>query len=142
MAKVIMLHVMGCAGSSYKKPEIQHWGSMVHEMEVALTMLRAIKTLRLTTAHELSLEKGGGDCFTPMSITKGHSTQKLMWLFDEVWYTDIRKGARGVTNFVVGGKPSGSHRTRTRSGLIEDVNHDEIGLKGVLEKIRYSYGKE
>ena len=141
MAKVIMLHVMSCAGNSYKKPEIQHWGSMVQEMEVALTMLRAIKTLRLTTAHELSLEVAGADCFTPMSITKGHSTQKLMWLFDEVWYANIRKGARGVTSFLVGGKPSGSHRTRTRSGLIEDVNQDELGLKGILSKINYKYGE-
>jgi archaellum biogenesis ATPase FlaH len=147
MARCIQLHVMSCAGDSYKKPEIQHWGSMVQEMETALTMIRAVRVLRLTTAHELLVEKQATkslvpvvDYITPLSVTRKHSIGKLMWLFDEVWYTSLTRGAQGKMNFTVDSKPATSHRCRTRCGLVQTVVHNEMGLVGLLEKAGYKYG--
>ena len=146
MARSIQLHVMGCAGDAYKKPEIQHWGSMVQEMETALTMIRAIKVLRMTTAHELLVERTAEkslvpvvDYITPLSVTRKHSIGKLMWLFDEVWYTSLKRAAQGKVHFVVDAKPATSHRCRTRSGLTQDVIMNEIGLVGLLKTIGFDY---
>lgn len=139
MAKCASLHVMNGAGDPFKQPQIQHWGMMVREIESMLTRLRAMKVLKLTTAHELAIEHGGADCFTPKSITKPHSIDTLMWLFDEVWHTELRRAAQGKINFIVTGKPSSSYRCRTRSSLSVDVVHNEIGLAGLLEKIGFKY---
>jgi len=139
MAKAIQLHVMASAGSVYRRPEIQHWGMMVHEVETALTMLRSIRTLRLVTAHELISEKNENDIFSPMSITKRHSINKLMWLFDEVWHTLIIRGK--TPNFIVSGRSSSSIQCRTRSGFNEDFCHNDVGLVGLLKKIGYNYGQ-
>lgn len=142
MAKCIQLYVMHNAGDSFKQPQIQHWGMMVREMERVLTELRALKVLRVSTAHETAIETGGISCFTPRSITKPHSIDTLMWLFDEVWHAELRRAGQGKINFVVTGKPSSVYRCRTRSVLRDDVVHNEIGLVGLLEKIGYKYEKE
>lgn len=137
LVKAVTLHVMACAGNAYKRPEIQHWGMMVQEVEIALTMIRAMNILRITTAHELALDKGGMDEMVPMSITKKHSVGKLMWLFDEVWRSFVIGGQtqRGI----VSGRSTSSVKCRTRSGFNKDIRHDEIGLVGVLKMIGFDY---
>jgi len=149
MAKAIQLYVMSYAGDSFKKPEIQHWGAMIAELERALTLLRACKVLRLVTAHELPIEriKSGNiipfvDHTTPLSVTRPHSDSKLAWLFDEVWYTSIRRGAAGKNDFVVDGGTSNINRSKSRGGLIKPVVHNEVGLAGLLKVVGFSYEGE
>lgn len=146
LIKAATLHVMSCVGDIFMKPRIQDYGSIVQEAEIALTMMRAVKTLRLTTAHELVVEKieekkitPTVDYITPMSATRRHSIGKLMWLFDEVWYATIQRGAANKIDFVIDAKPATSHKCRTRSNLPGNVVHNEIGLVGLLEKVGYKY---
>jgi len=139
VAKCAQLYVMYAAGDSFMQPQIQHWGMMVREMEGMLTRLRAMKVLKISTAHEMAIETGGVSCFTPRSITKPHSIDTLMWLFDEVWHTELRRAGQGKINFMVSGKPSPSYRCRTRSVLNCDIIHNKIGLAGLLEKIGFKY---
>jgi len=148
MAKAIQLHVLNCTGDSFKHPKIQDWGAMVTELERALTLMRACNVLRIVTAHQMPIEtvKENAifptlDHITPLSITRPHSESKLSWLFDEVWYSSVKAGARGVTNFIVDGRTNNTTRSKTRGGLLEAVVHNDIGLAGVLEKIGYKYGK-
>ena len=149
MVRAIQLQVMSNSGDPLRKPEIQHWGSMIAELESALTLLRACKVLRLVTAHELPIERVAVksiipyvDHTTPLSVTRPHSDSKLAWLFGEVWYSKVRLGAQGKTEFTVDGGTSTINRSKSRGGLIKPVAHNEIGLKGVLKLIGYDYGEK
>lgn len=149
MAKAIQLHVMSCAGDALKKPEIQHWGAMITELESALTLLRACNVLRLVTAHELPIERVAAksiipyvDHTTPLSITRPHSDSKLAWLFDEVWYSSCKLVGQGKTNFIVDGGTSTVNRSKSRGGLIKPVVINEVGLVGVLDIVGFKYGVE
>jgi len=148
-AKAIQLYVMSNTGDSFRKPEIQHWGAMIAELERFLILLRACRVLRLITAHELPIERTETrsiiphlDHTTPLSITRPHSDNRLAWLFDEVWFSSAKLAAMGKTDFVVDGGTSKINRSKSRGGLIKATVHNEIGLAGVLKLIGYSYGKK
>lgn len=139
MARAIHLQTMLEAGGALKKAQIQHWGSMVDSMEIALTRLRGLNTLVIVTAHELNMEIDGDNKIRPMSVTKRHSLEKLAWLFDEVLYSSARPAGMNKVNYIVSGRPTSSIMARTRSGFNEAVVHNDIGLVGILAKIGYTY---
>ncbi len=139
-AKVIKLHVMKLSGDSMRVPQIQHWGMMITEMERMLTIIRSIKCLKLITAHEMIIENKDTLRFMPKSMTRPHSLNDLMWLFDEVIYTKVKdKGLS--TDYIVTGKSTSQVKCRTRSGFNKDVIHNEIGLDGILKMFQYNYKK-
>ncbi len=140
-ARAIQLYVMGLSGYSMRVPEIQHWGKMIVEIERMLTLMRSLKCLKLITAHEMVLETKNGDNFTPMSMTKKHSVNKLMWLFDEVIYSKVKPAGLNKTDYIVSGRSTSIVRCRTRSGFDKDVVHNEIGLEGILKLFKYNYKK-
>lgn len=139
MARAIHLSTMGNSGNPFAVPKIQHWGTMVNEMEIFLTIARTLKCLLLVTAHEMPLDVDGQDLIRPMSVTKKHSLNKLAWLFNEVWHSSVRQMGAGRQNYIISGRSTSCIMARTRSGLTDDLVHNEIGLAGVLEKIGYSY---
>jgi len=141
LAVAIKLYVMkDMAGNALAKPQIQHWGSMVHEMESVLTTIRSLSVLTLITAHVNIEEIDESNVVFPMSITKKHGNNKLMWLFDEVWYASVQPEGQGNYAGYVQGNSTLSIKARTRSSFGK-VKHSEIGLVGVLEKVGYKYGK-
>jgi len=156
LCRAAQLHVQSLGdksnplGDSMAKMEIQNWGSLIHEVERFLTMLRSLRVLTVVTAHIDANEKkklGGtlGETIVsemyPMSATSKHGLSKLMWLFDEVWYADMRPIGQGKMSFRINGMPVDDVikvRTRSSMGLIV---HDEIGLVEILKKMGYEYGK-
>ena len=129
-------------GDPLAKPEIQHWGTMINEIEAILTILRSLKLLTIVTAHvNPEEEEEGVFKLYPLSVTKPHSKNKLTWLFDEVWYARLRPAGQNKMSGIVSGVGSSYIEARTRTGIV-DVNHDEIGLVGLLEKMGYTYGKK
>ena len=149
LGKCIQLHVMATTGDAFAQPKIQHYGAMINELERFLTFMRACPVLRLVTAHQLNVERvKPGEIFPyldstkPLSITRPHSSDKLPWLYDDIWHSRVTKGAMSKNIFTVSGASDTVHSSKTRSGLLAPVNHDEIGLKGLLEKAGYSYGKK
>lgn len=140
MTKAIQYHTMKCVKNDpFAKPEIQHWYAMILEMEKVLSMIRGIKSLVIVTAHEMPLEKDGRDVFTPKSMTKKHSATEIKWLFDEIWHSSVSIGPRGVTQWMLSSVSTPSIECRTRRGFPDRLIYNEIGLKGVLEKIGYVY---
>lgn len=152
LCQAAQLHIQGLGDKSnplrdpLAKMEIQNWGSLVNEVERFLLLLRSLKVLTIVTAHVDILEKKVGgklgeleitDMF-PSSATKKHGMQKLMWLFDEVLYTDVKPVGGGKMNYRVSGIPTRVIKARTRSG-IGLVVHNETGLRGLLEKMGYHY---
>jgi hypothetical protein len=136
------------------KMEIQDWGSLIAEIERFLTLLRSLRVLTVVTAHVDMLDKPAKDgkgkpkvgerevlALFPMSGTKNHGMNKLMWLFDEVWFADKRPIGQGRIEYRVDGNKAGTYKTRTRSsfGLIQ---HDEIGMVELLKMIGFEYGQK
>jgi len=142
MCKSCQLQVLGSAGNSFKRPEIQHWGMMVNEIENMLTILRSLNVLTIVTAHIMSDEIDAVSKVFPMSITKKHGENKLTWLFDEVLYSRARSKGQGKYDMIVTGQGTGSIEARTRSGLPKNFVHNDCGLVGVLKAMGYSYGKK
>lgn len=138
MAKSIHLQIMAMDGDPFKKALIQHWGSMVNEMEKALTILRSIKVLLLVTAHETSDEVDGLNLIRPMSITEKHGRNKLAWLFDEVLHMKMVPKGMGKYNHMVTGQSTQSIMARTRSKITGDIDTQDIGLIELLKMIGYN----
>ena len=138
MAKCMQLQIMVLAGGSFKKPQIQHWGDMVNEMEKALTILRSLKCLLLVTAHESVAEVDGINLVRPMSVTEKHGRNKLAWLFDEVLHTKLRPAGAGKHKYTLSGSETTSIMARTRSRMKGEFDFTEAGLEEVLEKIGYT----
>jgi len=142
MVQSIMLHVMSTTGDPFKKPQIQHWGSMVSIIEKTLTILRSLRCLLIVTAHETSIEVDGMSLIRPLSITQKHSINKLQWLFDEVWHTRIASAGAGKQRFLIRGTGTTSISARTRMGLVEEVDFTSMSLENLLKKIGYAQAKE
>lgn len=139
LAEVTKLHVMkNEAGSSFAKAQIQHWGSMVNEIEAILTTIRTFNVLTIVTAHVNIEEIDDNNMIFPMSITKKHGQNKILWLFDECWYASIQPAGQGKYSAFVQGMPTFSVKARSRGGIGME-NHSEIGLRGLLSKIGYEY---
>ncbi len=137
LARCMQLQVMSQAGGPFKKPQIQHWGSLVNGMEKVLTILRAMKCLLLVTAHELSFEVDATNMIRPLSVTKDHSKNKIAWLFDEVLHMRLRQAGANKHKYMISGHSTASIMARTRSKMTEEIDVTDIGLAGVLEKIGY-----
>jgi hypothetical protein len=124
---------------SFAKPEIQNWGSMVNEAERFILMLRSLKCPVIMTAHEGFAEtEGGASVRIINSITKNHGRNKIAWLFDECLYMHTRPLGANKYGYVLTGR-SVDLPCRTRSGILADTDITECGLKGLLEKMGYSY---
>ncbi len=153
MIRAIQLQIMlNATGDAIGPFQRNHWGPMVHQVESFLTILRGIKCLKIVTAHELFFEKEIKSSdgtkilrtepeYHPMSITKNHSINKLGWLFDEIWHASVSVGAGTSLLWTLSSRSSPGLKCRTRSGFPDKYVHTETGLKGVLEKIGYSYGE-
>ena len=154
MIRALQLQIMlNDTGDALAKPQIQHWGAMVHQVESFLTILRGIRCLKIVTAHELFLEKQIKSSdgrkvlrtepeYHPMSVTQKHSINKLGWLFDEIWHASVSIGAGTSMLWTLSSRSSPGIKCRTRSGFPDRYVHTDTGLKGVLEKIGYNYGVE
>ena len=140
MAKAIQLQVMAMAGNPFGRPQIQHYGTMVGEMEKALTILRSLKCLLLVTAHEMAFEADGVNLIRPLSITSAHSKNKIMWLFDEVLHTKLMPAPLKTHKYIISGYSTASIAARTRSTMKKDMDVSELGLAGVLKRIGYNEG--
>lgn len=138
MGQCIQNQVMYQAGRPLGKPEIQHWGMMVSEMENALTILRSLNVLVMLTAHELPVLVDDTVVMKILAIGQ-KLPAKIPWMFDELWYAKTILAAQGKTNYIVSGRSTSSIRCRTRSNFNTDFIHQEVGLVGVLEKIGYHY---
>lgn len=147
------LHIQAASGDSFKKMEIQNWGLLINLVEKFLTLLRSLNVLTVVTAHVDWIEKKKvvkdkivlgeseiTDIF-PSSATNKHGMKKLMWLFDEVLYTDLRPVGAGRIEYRVTGVPTDVIKARTRSG-IGRVVHNELGMVGLLKKMGFDYGKK
>lgn len=141
MCRSIQLHVMKNSKwqNALAKPDQNSFGFMVNEVESILTILRSIKILTIVTAHDMLVPVGEEMLIRIMSATKPHGMNKLPWLFDEVLYTVARRAAGNNRNYVVSPFVPGSC-TRTRSSLVDDITHNDIGLQGILDKLDYVYG--
>lgn len=139
---------------SFKKMEIQNWGTLINEIEKFLTLVRSVGVPTIVTAHVDMLDAPMMNAYGkpilgqrkvtaqfPSSATTKHGFRKLMWLFDEVLYAERKPIGGGKEKFTVTGNKVGSViQTRTRSG-IDIVRHDEIGLEGLLNLMGYHYEK-
>lgn len=122
------------------RPEIQHWGLMTSEVENILTVLTSMNTLVILTAHEASSEEDEITKVEIASITHNHR-KKVPWSFDEVWHMTTKPAPQNKTSYIITGRSSYSIMARTRSG-IDELNVNEIGLSGLLEKMGYIYGRK
>lgn len=154
LCKAAQLHVLSIGRqNSMAKMEIQDWGALVHEVENFLTLIRSLKVLTVVTAHidilDKPMKKGGktvvGERETlamyPMSATAKHGLNKLMWLFDEVLYADVKPLAQGKMKYTISGASQGIIKTRTRSSF-GTIRHDEIGMVEILKQMGYNYGEK
>ena len=147
MAQSIQNQIMANAGKPLGKPEIQHYGMIVSEVENALTVLSSLKNiLVILTAHEMPvLSKKGStghpeeDRYQYVPLCVGTKlADRLPWMFDEVWYADVDT-IGGKTQFSVSGKSSAFNRSRTRSGFNKPFVHNTGGLVELLKTIHYDY---
>ncbi len=134
LCRAVQLHTMfTMEHNAFAVPHIQHYGVMVNEVESVLTLLRSLGVTILVTAHEMLLETKEGDLIRIMSVTRPHGINKIPWQFDEVLYTKAKPRGQGKMEYTVTGAHTMSiGSARTRSGLISDVVHNEIGLAGLL----------
>jgi len=139
LCRAAQLHVMACSGNALAQPKIQHYGMIVNEVESILTILRSFKVLTLVTAHEMLVETDTGTLIRIMSATRPHGMNKLPWLFDEVLYTKVIRRGQGKSDYIVSGRSTSAIVTRTRSGITDDIVHNEEGLQLILEKAGYKY---
>lgn len=141
LSKSIMMKVMKDeAADALAKPQRNHWGSMVNYMEAFLATLRSIPVLTIVTAHVNSFEDEDGTVlgFFPSSITRNHGKKSIPWMFDEVWYASRKPEGSGNLGYYVDGDFVYKYMTRSRSNFGK-VKHNEIGLRGLLEKVGYTY---
>lgn len=135
----------------FAKMLIQDWGSVISDVEEFLTLIRAVRVPAIVTAHVDMKDKavlnskgnpivGQREILAqfPSSATNNHGFRKLMWLFDEVWYSERRPLGAGKASYWVIGNKFGTIQTRTRSSFGK-VRHDEIGLEEVLKLTGYNY---
>jgi hypothetical protein len=139
LCRSIQVHCMAMATNGtnpFKKPQIQDFGSFINELESMLTIMRGIPVLKIVTAHEMILfgQNDEHKGTRLMSATKPHGANKLAWLFDYVLMAKKRLRGQGKVEYIV----TGRHEI-AKGPLTTDVVHNEIGLKGVLEHLEYTY---
>lgn len=134
LAEVAQHQVMFQCNKPLGKPEIREWGMIVQEVENALHILKALNCMVLVTAHELPIQV---DEQTILKILAPGSKlpAKIPSMFDEVWYAKASPGAQNKIRYVVSGRKTSSIEARTRSGVTGDIQHNDIGLEGVLKRI-------
>ncbi len=139
MAVAAQHQIMAQAGRPLGKPEIQHYGLIVSEMENMLLVLMSMNVLLLLTGHAMPITID--EVVRMQVLCVGQKLpSKMPWMFDEVWYAKSKAAAQGKINYILTGRSSSSIRCRTRANFGQDVIHNDIGLVGVLEKIDYKYG--
>ena len=146
LAQAVQNQVMAQAGKPNGKPEIQHWGMIVSEIENILTILTSLNTLVMITAHEVpvltrkgSLGHPEEDVHAMRVLCAGKKLpEKLPWMFDEFWHADS-KTVGGKSKFTLSGIKTTYIQARTRSGFTK-CEHTKLGLKGVLDLVGYKYG--
>jgi archaellum biogenesis ATPase FlaH len=138
MCRAITRHVMATAGQSPNDvPKIQHYGAIVNELDLALTITRSLDCLVILTAHENLIETDDGNYIRIMSATRSHGINKIPWLFDEVLYTKKVPRGGGIVEYVVTGKSTSTIATKTRSGIDYDIVVGDKGLDSILEKMQF-----
>lgn len=149
--KVATYNIMskGSKGNDAKDPlaklNVWDYSEAIANIERMLTMLRSLKVLTIVISHvEIEEEhpKMGETVTTamfPRSISKPHATKALMTYFDEVLYADARVVGQGKIEYRIFGKsPNTIIKARTRSN-IDMIVHNEIGLRGILKQMGYTY---
>ena len=146
LCRAAQLHILATiAPDKYSSPDmfnvpvLKHYNYIVNAVESILTIIRSLNVLVIVTAHETMIETKDDILIRIASATKAHGANKIPWLFDELWHSKIRLGGQNKKEYIVGGSGNAALSTRTRSGLNEDVIHNDIGLEGVLNKIGYKY---
>ena len=140
LCQSVRYHVMNAAGDPFKKPQIQHWGTMINIVEKVLTILRSLKCMLIVNAHEMAIEVSGTHLIRPMSMTEKHGMNKMMWLFDEVWHMKVRPAGPNKHKYMISTHSTDAIAARTRSNMQSEIDFTEIGLAGLLEMISYKTG--
>ena len=141
IAQIIRHHVMFAKeGNALAEPKMQHWGSMVNFMEAVCSVIMTIKVPVIITAHDCTVYTEDGAEYKVLSMTKNHG-EKIPWMFDEVWLSQIKKKGAKRT-FTISGIGSPSRIAKTKMNLGKDVDHTEIGLPGIFELLGYEYDFE
>jgi len=128
-------------GGPLNTPQIQHWGSMVKELDQFLCMLRSLPVVKIVAAHDNFADVNDSIKHIINSMTKNHGMNNVSWMFDEVLYMQIKPAGEGKRKFIVTGKGAGLP-VRTRSAIFDDVDITTIGLVGFLEKCGYVYNQK
>ncbi|MHA1759101.1 MAG: AAA family ATPase [Candidatus Heimdallarchaeota archaeon] len=129
-------HVMHCAGNTFDNPKIQHWGTMVLLLEKTMTLLRSLKCGLIVTAHESMQEINQSNVLRPLSITRNHGSDKLMWLFKETWHMESRKGAGGVRKYQISTRGTSTIPAVTRTSLPNTVDVTDKTIQDVIKLMK------
>jgi hypothetical protein len=147
LAEAALLQVMFQSGKAMMKPEIQHWGMAVSEVENILVVLRSLPCMVVLTAHDQPMYLDDDTMQIRVSCIGQKLPYKLPAMFDEVWYAKTKAGLQGKSLYTITGKSFGSVvGPRTRAGMNKEVVHgtdpsqeSDIGFIGLLDMIGYKY---
>jgi hypothetical protein len=142
LAEVAQNQIMSQCGKPMGKPEIREWGLIVAEVENAIQIIKSLPCLVLVTAHELPITTADGSTIMKILAPGTKLPAKIPTWFDEVWYARTRRGQGDNMKYVVSGRKTSAIEARTRSGMNGDIEHNEIGLTGVLKQIGFDYKGE
>lgn len=138
MARTCESQIMKACGDPLGKPQIQHYGMMVSELTNMIHLITTLPLLVLVTAHEYPLSVGDETYIKPKVIGRKLPCN-ISSLFDEVWWSTVKKTGVREFEWRVSWVPNKYIETRTRSGELKEVNHAQIGLRGLLKEIGYEY---
>lgn len=138
ITQLIRHHVMfSKVGDALAEPLREHWGMMVNCMEAVCSIIQTLKVPVFITAHDCTVYTEDSVEYKVLSMTKNHG-EKIPWMFDEVWLSQIKK--IGVKRcFTVSGIGTASREAKSKMNLGKDVDHTEIGLPGIFKIIDYKY---
>lgn len=114
------------------------YGHIVAELGNYMQILTALPCLTIVTTHELPITVGAGEfteTFLKPRIIGTKLPSQLPEFFDEVWYSSVKRQGQ---DFVVSWKSARYRETRTRSGKMQEIKHNEIGLQGLLKEIKFN----
>ena len=127
----------GLLGKPLGNQGLKLYGHIVAELGNYLQIITCLPCLVLVTTHELPVVVGAGataETYIKPRIVGTKLPSQLPEFFDEVWYAKVRRGS----DFFVTWKSMEYRETRTRSGKMQELKHNDIGLQGLLKEIKFN----
>jgi len=138
LSRTVQTQIMKACGRPMQKPQLQDYGLMFSEIENILQVITTLPILVIICTHEYSLNVGDETYIKPRAIGR-KLPAGIAPLFDEVWWSEIRRRGIRDVDYLISWKPTKYRETRTRSGHLVELKHNEVGLEGVLAEIGYKY---